>query len=97
MLRISHAGEASADDRECLRLEGQVRGPWVVELRRVCAEAISSNGPVVPRLVLDLRDVSFIDAEGIELFRELSAHRISLTNCSPFVAEQLKEVGHVDE
>jgi hypothetical protein len=40
--------------------------------------------------VLDLAEVSFIDTDGLELFRQLSAERVSLSNCSPFTAEQLK-------
>jgi anti-anti-sigma regulatory factor len=42
------------------------------------------------RLTIDLSDVSFVDRDGIELFRSLRKHRVALANCSPFVAEQLK-------
>ena len=48
------------------------------------------------RLVLDFAEGSFIDADGVALFRELTARRVLVTNCSPFVAEQLKEVADVD-
>jgi hypothetical protein len=50
------------------------------------------NAPLGNWLVLDLANVSFIDAAGVMLFRELTAGRVLVTNCSPFVAEQLKEV-----
>jgi anti-anti-sigma regulatory factor len=78
-----------------LRLEGKVSGPWVEELRRACDEIL---GSLAHRnwLVLDLADVSFIGADGLALFRELMARRVVVTNCSPFVAEQLKEVADVD-
>jgi hypothetical protein len=42
--------------------------------------------------VLDLADVSFVDADGVALFRELTARRVVLTNASLLVMEQLKEV-----
>ena len=93
MLRIS---QVVTSDKETvlLRLEGQVSGQWVDELRRACGEH-QSNGHR-SRLSLDLAEVSFIDADGVTLFRELTARRVLVTNCSPFVAEQLKEVADVD-
>ena len=47
-------------------------------------------------LVLDLAGVSFLDADGVALFRELAARRVLFTNRSAFVAEQLKGVADVD-
>jgi len=77
MLRISH-------DRTTghVRLEGQLVGPWVEELHRVC------DGHAV---VLDVRDVTFADEAGVALLRALQARQVKLTGCSPFLAEQLKE------
>jgi hypothetical protein len=93
MLKItSMTGQQSAS----LRLEGKVSGPWVEELRRACDEILGSNAHHGNGLVLDLADVSFIGADGLALFRELTARRVVVTNCSPFVAEQLKEVADVD-
>jgi anti-anti-sigma regulatory factor len=91
MLKISDT--ATTEEPVFLRLEGQVRGPWVEELRRACDQILGKNGHVGNRLVLDLAEVSFIDADGLTLFRQLTARRVLVTNCSPFVAEQLKEVG----
>ena len=79
-----------------LRLEGQVTGPWVAELRRVCTDVLGNNGHRENHLVLDLAGVSFLDADGIALFRELAGRRVSFTNSSPFIAEQLKGVADVD-
>ena len=92
MLRISYG--TTADDQEVvlLRLEGQVSGPWIEELRRVCNETIGDNGRGGQPLVLDLAGVSFIDADGVVLCRELAAGRVILTNSSLFVTEQLKGV-----
>jgi anti-anti-sigma factor len=96
MLRISQGTAEYKKGATCLRLEGHVTGPWVEELRRVCTETLGSNGRSGTHLVLDLTDVSFLDADGIALFRELSARRVSFTNCTAFIAEQLKGVADVD-
>jgi anti-anti-sigma regulatory factor len=91
MLRITCT---DSDDRDCvlLRLAGDVRGQWVDELRRACDEAVPASHRARRQLVLDLRDVLFIDARGVVLFHELTAQFAQFINCSPFVAEQLKEV-----
>ena len=92
MLRISRVTAADGKEKVLLRLEGQIRGPWVEELRRVCDETAGDNGHRHNTVVLDLADVSFVDSDGVALFRALTARDVLLTNCSPFVAEQLKEV-----
>src|SRR6266545_2614650 len=94
MLKISQVSRS--DDSVVLGLEGQVLGPWVDELRRICTEIVSSNDSGTPQLVLDLAGVSFLDADGIVLLRQLVTGHVSLTNYSVFIAEQLKEVADVD-
>ena len=86
METLTEAANATSDVTT-LKLEGQIRGEWVNELRRACFEILLTPAG---RLVLDLAEVSFIDAAGLELFRQLSAERVSLSNCSPFTAEQLR-------
>ncbi len=75
-----------ANGTVALRLEGRVIGPWVEELRRSCEPVLATGA----RLRIDLTDVSFVDRDGVELFRRLRSRRGALVNCSPFVAEQLK-------
>ena len=87
MLRIVPV--ASPDAAVALRLEGQVRGPWVEELRRACAQALATGRG----LILDMTDVSFIDLDGVALFRGLSDDNVTLLHCSLFVGEQLKGGG----
>jgi ABC-type transporter Mla MlaB component len=41
---------------------------------------------------LDLAGVTFVDAAGVALFRELVAEGALVTSCSPFIAEQLRGV-----
>ena len=68
-------------------MEGRLTGRWVEELRRTCDLQGLSDGI---RLTLDLSDVSFADAAGIELLKELSIGQITLLSTSSLVAEQLK-------
>jgi anti-anti-sigma regulatory factor len=96
MLRISQRVAADGDAATYLRLEGQITGPWVEELRRVFTEAVGTNGHARGPLVIDLAGVSFLDADGLALFHELAARRARFTNCSSFVAEQLRGVADVD-
>jgi len=87
MLRITVVESSSEAVR--LRVEGRVAGHWVRELRRTCEEHALGDGT---KLALDLADVSFVDADGVALLRNLRGRHVALLNPSPFVAEQLKEV-----
>ena len=91
MLRITHI-EANGASESILRLDGHVSGPWVEELRREC-EAALAGGPD-HRLVLDLANVSYVDADGVALFLSVTARSGRLEHCTPFVREQLKELPH---
>ncbi len=90
MLRIVHVDARQPNGSTVLpiRLVGQVRGQWVDELQRLCAEALAA-GRV---LDIDMAEVSFVDERGLRLFRELRGPRVRLTNCALFVAEQLKAI-----
>jgi anti-anti-sigma factor len=78
------------DGSVVLRLEGRLSGQWVDELRRLSWEILQTPAT---RLVLDLAEVSFIDADGLELLDELSSsRRVSLSNASLFVTQQLKAI-----
>jgi ABC-type transporter Mla MlaB component len=70
-----------------LRVEGRVTDRWVEELRRTCELHAPGDGI---RLTLDLADVSFVDAAGIELLKQLRIHCVTLLSPSSFVAEHLK-------
>jgi len=70
-----------------LRVEGRLTGRWVEELRRTCDLHAFSDGI---HLTLDLADVSFADAAGIELLKELRMRSVTLLSPSSLVAEQLK-------
>lgn len=87
MLRIVVAEKP--DRAATLELEGRVSGPWVIELQKSCEEALARS----PRVALDLSNVSFVDRDGIELFRHLRDRDVTLVNCSPFVTAQLRAGG----
>lgn len=86
MLKIS---ATSRPGQATLRLAGHVGGEWVGELKKACQLAVSEHGGVT----LDFADVLFVDRSGAALIRSLRIDGISLINCSPFIAEQLKQSG----
>ena len=84
MLKIGSV--ADGNGATTLVVEGDLMGPWVEELSRSCELVLGST----PVLILDLGAVTFIDRGGVEMLRGLADGHARLTNCSPFVAEQLK-------
>jgi len=84
MLRITSIERT--DRLAWLRLEGQLIGGWVVELRNLCETALGQG----KRLIVDLADVSFLDREGTALLKSLKSREVALVNAQPFVAELLK-------
>src|ERR1700691_1516406 len=71
-----------------LRVEGRIMGPWVDELRTACNV---HTFPDDVQVSLELADISFADAAGIALLKELRNRGVGLIRTSPFVAEQLKD------
>ena len=86
MLRITVV-EASRS-AVTLRVEGRITGPSVEELRTACDVHTFADEV---KLSLELADVSFADAAGILLLKELGSRGIGLMRANPFMAEQLKE------
>jgi anti-anti-sigma regulatory factor len=82
MLKISGS---SVPGQVTLQLAGRLAGPWVDELKRACEMARTGH------VTLDFVDVVFVDRAGAALIRSLQAEGVSLINCSPFIAEQLKQ------
>ena len=70
-----------------LQLDGRVTGQWV-ELLRETAESVLNEGN---RLSVDLKNISFIDCEGIALIRNLIQRGVRHLNPPLFVAEQIKK------
>ena len=84
MLKITRADLSKKE--VTLLLDGRVSGQWV-ELLRETAESMLKQGV---RLNVDLKNISFIDCEGIALLRNLIERGVRHTNPPLFVAEQIK-------
>jgi anti-anti-sigma regulatory factor len=101
MLRITVVD--LSDSVVVLRVEGRITGYWVEELRRTCtAHAFAAHAFAAHtfaahtfadkvQLSLELSEVSFADAAGIALLKELRSRGADLIRPTPFVAEQLKD------
>ena len=86
-----------------LRVEGRITALWVEELRRTCAaHAFAAHTFAAHdladeiQLSLELSEVSFADAAGIALLKELRSRGADLIRPTPFVAEQLKDRPSID-
>ena len=85
MLRITEI-ELNGDGAT-LRLEGRLVGTLGAEVERACDKHLSKGH----RLALDLTDLSFADRAAIALLQQLRRRGVALTNCSPFLNEELKQ------
>ena len=77
-----------------LRVEGRIIGSSVEELRRAC-DVHTSLSEV--QLSLNLADVSFADAAGIVLLKELRSRCVGLVDANLFMTEQLKDGASSDQ
>jgi len=84
MLKISQA--ATRNHCMALKLEGRLVGPLVAELLRICEPLLAGED----KLNLDLSDVSYVDGEGAAVLTVFKSRGVKLTNCSPFVEQQIK-------
>jgi ABC-type transporter Mla MlaB component len=83
MLRITPVRERGTTPT--LKLEGKLLEPWLGELLRVCDDESSRFAG----LRLDMSAVTFVDAAGAVLLRELLHRGIQISACSGYVAELL--------
>lgn len=79
MLRITHTHSVT---HSTIKLEGKLLGAWVDELRSVVLSAVRANDPVC----LNLESLSFADAAGIALLRQLRRDRIPLIGASRLIS-----------
>ena len=69
-----------------VKLEGKLLEPWVPTVRDVCQRRGRRSG----RLRLDLAAVTYADAAGVQLLRDLVGEGVDIATCSSFVAELLR-------
>ena len=72
-----------------IKLEGEILGPWVGAVRDACTQ----RGRRSRRLRLDLAAVTYADAAGVQLLRDLLREGIDIAACSSFIAELLHPEG----
>ena len=84
MLKISRMD--SGNDVVLLKLEGRIAGPWVAEMRKACEKFLKEGCT----LKLHLAEISFTDRNGVAALATLKSLGVSISDCSPFLAEQLK-------
>ena len=85
MLKITTG--ADSNQEVTLHLDGSVAGPWIELLRR-SAESVLDEGL---QLTLDLKNICFIDCEGIALIKDLITRGVRQVNAPLFVGEQIKK------
>ena len=85
MLKITRA--VASEKEITLQLDGRLSGQWVGLLRET-AESVLDEGM---GLNIDLKNISFIDCEGIALMRNLIERGVRHANAPLFVAEQIKK------
>ena len=69
-----------------VKLEGELREPWLAIVRDVCAQRGRRSG----RLLLNLAAVTYADAAGAQLLHELVGAGVEIAACSGFVGELLR-------
>jgi anti-anti-sigma regulatory factor len=72
-----------------IKLEGEILGPWVGAVRDACTKRGRRTG----RRCLDLASVTYVDAAGVQLLRDLIHAGIEIASCSSFISELL----HLDD
>ena len=83
MLKITRA--VLAKQETTLRLDGRVAGQWVALLRHSAECELDQD----MKLSIDLKNISFIDCEGIALLKSLMKRGVLTLNTPLFVTEQL--------
>ena len=85
MLKITKV--ATSNQEITLQLDGRVTGQWI-ELLRDSAESVLEEEM---RLSLDLKNICFIDCEGLAVIKSLMGRGVRQINAPLFVAEQLRK------
>ena len=88
MLRITTHDDGNLVN---LRLEGRLAGPWVAVLRDCWERQLARPGGRGIRV--DLRGVTFVDAAGKALFKELCRQNVQFDACDCEMIATVAELG----
>ena len=91
MLKITSV--VSSEYETTLQLDGSVAGEWTELLRELAESELAKE----IRLTLDLRNVSFIDCEGIAVLNRLIARGVKTVNPPLYVVEQIRKCNDVQD
>ena len=86
MLRVTIRKE---DSQEIWDLEGSLSGDWVTELERCWEERPPSSGVA---LEVNLKAVSYIDAKGKHLLKEMHRQGVEIRGCGCMVRAVVEEI-----
>ncbi len=78
-----------------LRLEGRLAGPWVGELRQ-CWQAAGATA-ARRAVVLDLREVDFVDPDGQALLADMHRWGVLLEASCPLIQHLVEEIAAASE
>lgn len=87
MLRITRSDQNETSP--CVKLEGKLLEPWVDEVRSLFTAPVSTP---LPRL--ELAGLTFVDAAGADLLRQLLWRGVQVESCSAYVAEVMHWTGN---
>jgi anti-anti-sigma regulatory factor len=83
MLRVT---PIQTEGATTLKLEGNLSGPWVDELRQCWMKLVGENVPVE----VDLRSLHFLDSNGTTLLLGMESQGTRLFGGSPFIDSLLR-------
>ena len=96
MLRITTQKSDTAIE---IKLEGRVAGPWVAEISRVWMETAPQLDS--RKLLLDLREVTYLDAGGKKVLSDINAQTgaqlIVSTPWTQYLADEIRATKSSDE
>ena len=78
-----------------MRLEGRLAGPWVREAESCWQTMHSTSGDRA--LIVDLRDVDFVDSAGEQLLSMMHHEGARLMAASPMMAHLVGEIAGLSE
>ena len=79
-------------ERVTLRIEGRLSGPCLAELEQCCSQLSNGNGQ--HRVVVDLKEVTFVSGQGKQLLERLCRAGAELTGDGLMTRALVDEITH---
>ena len=86
MLKISTI--EITEETVIIRIDGRISRECVKLLEKTCKAHLKKG----LKLSVDLRNVSFVDRDGIAMLRKMTEYKVEFLNASPFIAEQIRRL-----